>query len=133
MADTHPVTFNRVPETANFGDRLTHARKAAGLSEADVARRLGVKTKTIRAWEAEETAPRANRLSILCGMLNVSLVWLMSGLGDGHGAEPSDAVPLPSDSDLLVEVALLRRLASDLTDRLAMMENTLRVRAEVRT
>lgn len=80
-------------ETATFGDRLVAAREAAGLSAADLARRLGVQPRTLAQWEADAAEPRANRLQMLAGMLNVSLMWLLTGAGDGIDppAEGSDA------------------------------------------
>jgi ribosome-binding protein aMBF1 (putative translation factor) len=63
-------------DTTTFGDRMTGAREAAGLSQAELAKRLGVKVKTIRAWENDRSEPRANRLQMLAGILGVSIMWL---------------------------------------------------------
>ena len=52
-------------ETATFGDRLAGAREAQGLSQEDLARRLGVRLKTIQAWEDDLSEPRANRLQMM--------------------------------------------------------------------
>lgn len=70
-------------ETATFGDRLAAAREAAGHEPAELARRLGVRARTLAQWEADAAEPRANRLQMLAGMLNVSLMWLLTGAGDG--------------------------------------------------
>ena len=77
-------------EQATFGDRLTGAREAAGLKQGELAQRLGVQVKTLRMWENDLNAPRANRLSMMSGILNVSLVWLMTGQGDGIAPPPID-------------------------------------------
>lgn len=68
---------------ATFGDRLVAAREAAGLSPGELARRLGVRARTLAQWEADAAEPRANRVQMLAGMLNVSLMWLLTGAGDG--------------------------------------------------
>ena len=68
---------------ATFGDRLCAARELSGLTQAALASRLGVKTKSIIAWENDMSEPRANKLQMVSGFLNVSMVWLMSGLGNG--------------------------------------------------
>ena len=70
-------------EAATFGDRVTGAREALGLSEDALARKLGVKLKTVRAWEGDLAEPRANKLQMLAGILNVSIMWLLTGQGDG--------------------------------------------------
>lgn len=70
------------------GGRIVQARDAQGLSTAQLARRLGVRTDTVRAWEADRSRPRANLLLRLSGMLNVSPTWLLTG-GGGAPREPA--------------------------------------------
>src|SRR5690606_7829776 len=97
--------------TATFGDRLADARQAQGMSQEDLARRLGVKTTTLARWEDDQAEPRANRLSMLSGLLNVSLGWLLTGEGEGLSA-PVDGPGMPDDiRDILTE---LRQTQSDL-------------------
>lgn len=62
-----------------LSERLTSAREAAGLSQAQLANRVGVKRVTVSHWEADRTAPRANRLNQLAGLLNVPVLWLLGG------------------------------------------------------
>lgn len=70
-------------EQATLGDRLAAAREAAGLSQTQLATRLGVRARTLRSWESDLAEPRANRLQMLAAMLGVSLRWLLSGEGEG--------------------------------------------------
>jgi transcriptional regulator with XRE-family HTH domain len=112
--------------TAPFGDRLFAAREAGGRSVAELARRIGVGDKTVRGWEDDQSEPRANRMQMLAGLLNVSLRWLMTGEGPGvappvdetaPGAAP-DAAAL---AELRAEVKALRgllRQAAEQTTRL---------------
>lgn len=111
-------------EHATFGDRLTAAREALGLTQAELAGKLGVKLKTLRAWEDDISEPRANRLQMLAGILNVSITWLITGSGDGlYG--PPDAHPTVSGSDLMVELRAIRTQQAQLADRLAHFEKAL--------
>ena len=57
------------------------ARETSGLSVGQVVKRLGVKATTYEAWEADRSEPRANKLVALAGILNISLPYLLSGLG----------------------------------------------------
>lgn len=41
-----------------FGDRLRKARRAAGLSQAELAKLLGVGTSRLSGWEADASRPR---------------------------------------------------------------------------
>ncbi|MEM9795388.1 MAG: helix-turn-helix transcriptional regulator [Pseudomonadota bacterium] len=114
------------PDITTFGDRLAGARETAGLSQADLARRLGVKVKTLRAWEVDQSEPRANRVQMLSGLLNVSLVWLMTGEGEGPAlpGEPAES----GDGELLRELVRAQRESERLTDRLRVLESRVRAR-----
>ena len=97
---------------ATFGDRLAAARDAAGMNQAELAKRLGVKVKTLRGWENDLAEPRANRLQMLAGLLNVSIVWLLTGEGDGVDAPVEAADPNSDSRNLLLEIRQLRTEAS---------------------
>ena len=52
----------------NLGNSLFHARKKRGLSQEEVAEKLGVSRQTISKWELDETLPdirQSKRLSVL--------------------------------------------------------------------
>ncbi|MGK0272129.1 MAG: transcriptional regulator with XRE-family HTH domain [Cocleimonas sp.] len=76
-------------EHTHLGHRISIARKDKGYSEAEFGMHLGVKASTIKKWENEKIAPRANRLHMMSGILNVPLLWLLAG-GD-HIPEPEGA------------------------------------------
>jgi transcriptional regulator with XRE-family HTH domain len=113
-------------ERATFGDRLSAAREAAELSQKELARRLGVKVKTIAAWENDISEPRANRLQMMAGLLNVSLMWLLNGEGEGVNP-PGTEAPLPQDARrVLLELRELRGDIDDAAVRLARLEKHLK-------
>lgn len=66
---------------STVAERLVSAREALGLSTAQLARRLGVQTRTLSAWETGASEPRSNRLVNLAGVLDVSPAWLLGGDG----------------------------------------------------
>lgn len=118
------------PETATFGDRLAAARDATNMSQDQLAKRLGVKVKTLRGWENDLNEPRANRLQMLAGMLNVSIMWLLNGEGDGiDGPDGTAQQEIPSDvADVLNDLRDLRSQIKANADRLAVLEKTLRLK-----
>ncbi len=61
------------------GERISDAREAKGFSSLDLAERLGVKSESVENWESNTSSPRANRLAMLAGVLDVSLFWLLDG------------------------------------------------------
>lgn len=113
-------------DTSTFGDRMAGAREAAGLSQSELAKRLGVKIKTIRAWENDMNEPRANKLQMLAGILGVSIMWLLTGEGDGV-EPPEQDEPIPSDvQDLLLELRTMRSEQAKMADRMGRLEKRLR-------
>jgi transcriptional regulator with XRE-family HTH domain len=76
-----------------LGPRIRVARENAGLSVAEAARRLGVAKATLQAWEDDRETPRANRLLMLAGLLNVSLSWFLEGRESEHMATQGDVAP----------------------------------------
>jgi len=113
---------------ATLGDRLTAAREDSGLTVADLALRLGVAEETVIAWEADTAEPRANRLAILAGVLNVSLGWLLTGEGAGVEAPVADdpgTLPRSEAASILAELRLLRREAERTAERLGTLEDRL--------
>lgn len=112
-------------DIATFGDRVAAAREAAGLTQSQLARRMGIKTATIEAWEEDRAEPRANKLQMMSGLLNVSIIWLMSGQGEGISHDMSDDVP--DVMETLTELRTIRTEQQRLTERLARLEKRLRL------
>lgn len=55
----------------SLGNSLYHARKKSGLSQENVAEKLGVSRQTISKWETDETLPdirQSKRLAVLYHM-----------------------------------------------------------------
>jgi len=99
------------PDTATFGDRLAAAREAAGMEPRQLARRLGVRLSTLEGWENDVSEPRANRLSMMAGLLNVSIIWLLTGEGEGVAGPEEESQITPEVNDLLAELRDLRAVS----------------------
>lgn len=130
MAETNPRTETGTwyaADVATFGDRLAGAREAAGLSQEDLAQRLGVRLTTVQNWEDDMAEPRGNRLQMLAGMLNVSLSWLLLAQGDGLAEPAENPRPLTVEAETaLAELQRLRAGAIALADKLAQVERQVR-------
>lgn len=113
-------------ESSTFGDRMAGARERMGMSRQDLARRLGVKLTTIENWEDDLSEPRANKLQLLAGLLNVSLTWLLVAEGDGLDT-PVDPDPRhPEVAPILAELRQVQGELQVLTNRLTVLEKRLR-------
>ena len=96
------------PDAATFGDRVAAARERAGMTQAVLAKRLGVRQATLRAWEDDLSEPRANRLSMLAGLLNVSMMWLINGEGEGIDAPVDEEAGVADIREVLADMRQLR-------------------------
>ena len=59
-------------------EKLTQARKAAGLTQADVAAKLNVSRQAVSRWESGQSKPSTEKLLALAKIYDVSLDWLCS-------------------------------------------------------
>ena len=114
------------PETATFGDRLSAAIEKSGMTQKLVAKRLGIKVATLKSWEQDISEPRANRLSMLAGLLGVSIMWPLHGEGDGVEHSDNETQVTPEINDLLFEVRALQTGLLSSADKLAKLEKQLR-------
>ena len=116
------------PETATFGDRLSAAIEKSGMTQKLVAKRLGIKLVTLKSWEQDISEPRANRLSMLAGLLGVSVMWLLHGEGDGVEHSDKDSQVSPEINDILFEIRAVQTGLLSSADKLAKLEKQLRSR-----
>lgn len=56
-----------------LGNSLFHARKKSGLSQEDVAEKLGVSRQTVSKWETDETVPDIRQSKKMSVLYNVAL------------------------------------------------------------
>ncbi len=122
---THDKWFD--PEATTFGDRVAGAREQAGMSQSEMAKRLGIKLQTLKSWEDDQTEPRANKLSMMAGLLNVSLLWLISGEGDAPRAPYDENAMAPEMADMFKEFRSLRAQLMQTTERLGLLEKNMRI------
>jgi len=112
---------------ATFGDRVALAREAQGLSQSQLARQLGLRLETVQNWEGDRSEPRANKLQMLAGFLNVSMVWLMTGEGEGGPAyDPSEPTEPGDLATVLAEIAALRVKQMRIAEQMGRLEKRLR-------
>lgn len=113
-------------ENATFGDRIYAAREAVGLSQSALASRLGVNLKTVKKWEEDITEPRANKLRMVSGLLNISITWLLIGEGIGP-QELESTTPISANlNEILVELRHTKSELLRLTQHLDVVDKKLR-------
>ncbi|KSV82223.1 hypothetical protein N182_15555 [Sinorhizobium sp. GL2] len=66
-----------------IGGRISLARDAIKLSIEEISAIAGVTEETWISWENDRAEPRANRLDMMAGILQVNIAWLLDGRGTG--------------------------------------------------
>lgn len=111
-------------DKATMGDRITAAREHAQMDCVTLSRKLGVRETTLQGWENDEREPRANHIRMLAGMLGVSLIWLLTGEGDGLSVAGPGSSGAAREA-ALTEIRVLQRTMRETSRRLARLEKLL--------
>ena len=78
-------------------EKLIVSRNKAGLSQMELAERLGVSRQAVSRWESGDTTPTMDKLKALAKLYGVSLDWLCSDAADRElpeAAKPDADRPL---------------------------------------
>ena len=94
---------------AIVASRIREARKAAGLSQGQVARLLGLQRPSVSEIEAGRRRVTADEITRLAEIFDVDASWLL-----GEGADKVD----PHDTKLQLAARELRKLKPEDLDRL---------------
>ena len=70
-----------------LGTRIAEARRNAGLTQEQVAEKLGVSFQAVSSWERDEYSPETERLVKLSQVLGISLTYLAAGGDSGLDAK----------------------------------------------
>ena len=84
--------------TIEIAERLVALRKQHGLSQEDLAARLGVSRQAVSKWERAESAPDTDNMIALAELYGVSLDDLVHG--DAPAPQPSAMEPGDADDPL---------------------------------
>jgi transcriptional regulator with XRE-family HTH domain len=100
-----------------MGSRIEQARIQIGLNSSQLANRTGVRRKTLENWENDRSEPRAEKLIKLSGILQVPLIWLLTG----ETPKDSKAMPKASETNNITQkleraISLQQDLAALLID-----------------
>lgn len=108
-------------EFATLGERISVARERAGLTQEQLAEALAIKEEMLENWENDAAEPRANRMTMLGGILGVSAGWLLYGIGEGVPAPAEEGTAAPaSEFDLAERLLHELRETQQMQDKIAM-------------
>ena len=67
---------------ATIGERIRHRRKELGMTQKQLADKLGVRYQTVQAWELNARNPKPETVKKFAEALDVSANWLIYGEGN---------------------------------------------------
>lgn len=120
--------------TTSLGRRILLKRKESGLTQRELASKVGVSMAAVSLWEKDSSEPGARKLEDLAKALNCSTLWLLTGdestttdRSTGFLYQPQgDIQKLETILDLLPESVrkdILDYAKTRLSEHLQMMEN----------
>lgn len=98
MRTGRPTDFPRSP----FGERLVRTRQEAGLSQVELAQRIGVDRRVIAHWERRSVTLKPEQIAALAEALRISADHLL-------GLQPKRTKPGPK-SKLQAQIEQIQRL-----------------------
>lgn len=90
----------------NFGKRLQKAIKDLGISQAELARRLGVKAQSVNGWCNSDVLPRSDILKLLPSATGYPISWFFM---EDHEV-PEKYEPIDNSSKVNPASAIQERL-----------------------
>ncbi len=87
-----------------IGSRIAHKRKALGMTQEDLAGKLGVSSQAVSKWENDVSCPDISLLSQLAAALNCTTDALLSGKEDQVRVVPESQRKNPDELVLRIKV-----------------------------
>ena len=77
----------------NMADRIQHLRKSKGISQEELADKIGVSRQAVSKWESEQSTPDLERVIFLSDFFDVTTDYLLKGMEpvSENNTEKSDA------------------------------------------
>lgn len=66
--------------TMNIADRIHHLRKTKGISQEELADKIGVSRQAVSKWESEQTSPDIEKVILLSNYFDVTTDYLLKGI-----------------------------------------------------
>lgn len=64
----------------NMADRIQHLRKSKGISQEELADRVGVSRQAVSKWESEQSTPDIEKVILLSDFFDVTTDYLLKGI-----------------------------------------------------
>src|SRR6056297_1605539 len=123
MSPNARVTMNTVSIDKSIGARIRMYRKALGLSQTDLAQKIGITFQQVQKYESGANRVAASRLWDISDALGISVLSLFQDINENGGAGPGTplelldlytAMPLTKQVELISYARQLSQKANNL-------------------
>ncbi len=74
----------------NIADRIQHLRKTKGISQEELADKIGVSRQAVSKWESEQTSPDLEKVILMSDYFEVTTDYLLKGIEPTTNDTPKD-------------------------------------------
>ena len=64
----------------NIADRILYLRKSNGISQEELADKVGVSRQAVSKWESEQSMPDVEKIIIMSDYFNVTTDYILKGI-----------------------------------------------------
>lgn len=64
----------------NMADRIQYLRKSKGISQEELADKVGVSRQAVSKWESEQSTPDVEKIILLSDLFDVTTDYLLKGI-----------------------------------------------------
>lgn len=64
----------------NIADRIQHLRKVKGISQEELADKIGVSRQSVSKWESEQTSPDIEKIILMSNFFDVTTDYILKGI-----------------------------------------------------
>lgn len=64
----------------NIADRIQHLRKVKGISQEELADKIGVSRQAVSKWESEQTSPDIEKIILMSDFFDVTTDYILKGI-----------------------------------------------------
>lgn len=85
------LSYKERGATMNIADRIQHLRKTKGISQEELADKVGVSRQAVSKWESEQSIPDIDKITILSDYFDVTTDYIIKGI-ESHPENAKDNV-----------------------------------------
>lgn len=89
-----------------MGERLFNLRKNNGLSQEELAEKVGVSRQTVYKWEADKVQPTHDKIEMLCELFCVSANYLLGETCVSESPDNSEVIEMMSRQNKKINILI---------------------------